>query len=87
MGPAPAGRLPGGGRVAIVPLVPFVPELVVSVLQLPYRGAGIFYGTSLFYRVRFGPAVARVLVVFAQTYLQLLWLYFLSVGLVGLVRR
>lgn len=73
--------------LALLPLVPLVPDLLVSVLQLPYRGSGVFFGATLFYRARFGPAVARLLLVFAQTYLQLLWLYFLAVGLVEVVRR
>lgn len=73
--------------LAILPLVPFVPDLLVSLLQLPYRGAGVFFGASLFYRQRFGPTAARLLLFFGQSFLELLWLYYLSVGLVGLVRR
>ena len=73
--------------LALLPLVPFVPDLLVSVLQLPYRGSGIFFGASLFYRERLGPTAARALLLVAQWYLQLLWLYLVSIGLVGLVRR
>lgn len=85
-----APRRPAFVLVAVLgalPLVPVVPDLVVSVLQLPYRGAGSFYGASLFYRERFGRPAGWLLLTAAQSYLQVLWLYFLSVGLLGLVRR
>lgn len=73
--------------LGLLPLVPFAPDLLVSLLQLPYRGSGIFFGASLFYRQRFGPTAGRLLLVFAQTTLQLIWLFLLSTGVLGLVRR
>lgn len=73
--------------LGLVPLVPVVPDLLVTLLQLPYRGSGIFFGASLFYRQRLGPTAGRLLLVFAQTYLQVIWLYLLSKGVVGLARR
>lgn len=75
------------GVLAVVPLVPFVPDLLVTLLQLPYRGTGIFFGASLFYRARFGPLVGRLVLGFGQTYLQLFWLYLLATGVVALVGR
>lgn len=71
----------------LLPLVPVVPDLLVSVLQLPYRGSGIFFGASLFYRQRFGPPAGRVLLNFAQVSIHLVWLYLLSKGTVGVARR
>ncbi len=71
----------------LVPLAPLVPELVVSLLQLPYRGSGIFFGASLFYRQRLGPEAGRLLLAAAQAYIQLLWLFLLSKGLVAVGRR
>lgn len=73
--------------LGLLPLVPPVPDLLVSLLQLPYRGSGIFFGASLFYRERLGPMAGRLLLGFAGTYIQLIWLYLLSKGVVGLVRR
>lgn len=73
--------------LAVLPLVPVVPDLLVSLLQLPYRGSGVFFGASLFYRERVGPLAGRMLLAAAQWYLQLLWLYLLSTGIVGLARR
>lgn len=73
--------------LAAVPLVPLVPDLVVSALQLPYRGSGLFFGASLFYRQRFGPAAGRTVLRFGQWYFQALWLYLLATMLVGLGRR
>lgn len=73
--------------LALLPLVPFVPDLLVSLLQLPYRGSGVFFGASLFYRQRLGATAGRLLLVFAQTSFQLIWLFLLSKGVLGLVRR
>lgn len=73
--------------LGLLPLVPFVPDLLVSLLQLPYRGSGVFFGASLFYRERFGSLAGRLVLTFGQTYIQLLWLYLLSKGVIGLVRR
>ena len=73
--------------LAVLPIVPGVPDLLVRVLQLPYRGGGAVYGATLFYRARFGPMAGRLLFTAAVTYLYLLWLYFVSAGLVGLARR
>lgn len=73
--------------LGILPYVPLLPDLVVTLLQLPYRGSGIFFGASLFYRERLGPMAGRLLLRFAQAYLQLIWLYLLAKGTVGLARR
>lgn len=73
--------------LGLLPVVPVVPDPLISLLQLPYRGSGVFFGASLFYRHRLGPTAGRLLLAFAQTYLQLVWLYLLSKGLVGLARR
>lgn len=73
--------------LGLLPVVPFVPDVLVSLLQLPYRGSGIFFGAALFYRERFGPLAGRILLTFGQTYLQLLWLFFMAKGVVFVVRR
>lgn len=73
--------------LGLLPLVPFMQDVLVSLLQLSHRGSGVFFGASLFYRERFGSTVARVLLTFGQTYMQLLWLYFLSIGLLAVGRR
>lgn len=71
----------------VLPAVPLVPDLLISLLQLPYRGSGLFFGASLFYRERLGPTAARLLLRFGQWYFQALWLYLLATILVGLGRR
>lgn len=75
------------GGLWVLPLLPLVPDLLVTLIQLPYRGSGVFFGASLFYRERLSPLTGRLLLNFAQIYIQALWLYFLSKGTVGLVRR
>ncbi len=71
----------------VLPWVPLLPDLLVTLIQLPYRGSGVFFGASLFYRERLSPVIGRLLLNLAQLYIQALWLYFLSKGTVGLVRR
>ncbi|MFB6362387.1 MAG: hypothetical protein ABEH59_13840 [Halobacteriales archaeon] len=75
------------GGLWMLPIFPLGPDLLVTVIQLPYRGSGVFFGASLFYRERLNPTASRLLLNLAQVYIQALWLYFLSKGTVGLVRR
>lgn len=73
--------------LGVLPMLPGVPGLVASLLNLPYRGSGVLFGASLFYRERLGGTVARVLLRSWQWYLQALWLYILGSAVAALVRR
>lgn len=73
--------------LAVLPILPLVPDPVVSVLQLPYRGSGLFFGATVFYREQLGPLAGRLLLRFGQWTIQLLWLYLLATLVVGAVGR
>lgn len=73
--------------LGVLPVLPAVPDLLVSILQLPYRGSGLFFGATLVYRQRFDPLAGRVLLRFGQWTIQLLWLYLLATLVVGAARR
>lgn len=73
--------------LAVLPALPFVPDVVVTVLQLPYRGSGMFFGASLVYREPLGSAASRTLLRFGQWSFHALWLYLLATGLLAIGRR
>jgi len=73
--------------LALLAALPVTPRLLVRILELPYRGSGIFFGASLFYREHVGPAFADLLLRFGQWYLELLWLYVVATGAVAVGRR
>lgn len=72
--------------LTLVAVLPFTPDLLIRVIELPYRGSGIFFGASLFYRERLGATFAEVLLRFGQWYLELIWLYVLGSALATVVR-
>lgn len=73
--------------LAVLPVLPPVPDLVVTVLELPYRGTSVFFGASLPYRDPLGRVASRSLLRFGQWSFQALWLYLLATGLLAAGRR
>jgi hypothetical protein len=64
--------------------LPFIPGPLLTVLDLPFRSAGVLFGAGLFYRRLFDPAVGRFLLSFGQWYLELFWLFLAGSFLVRL---
>lgn len=82
--PEPGGRVVAwirANRTAIglavglllVRAVPVAPGVLVGLLDLPFRSAGLLFGAELFYRRLIGPAAGEFLRSFAQWYLEALW--------------
>jgi hypothetical protein len=55
--------------------LPFAPGELLTLLDLPFRSAGVLFGAGLFYRRLFGPTTGRFLLSFGQWYLELFWLF------------
>lgn len=73
--------------LAVVTALSVVPGPLAAILNLPFRVSGVLFGASLFYRERVGAGFAQLLLRFGQWYLELLWLYLISSGIVVLGRR
>lgn len=70
----------------VVRALPVTPGPLLTLLDLPFRSAGVLFGAGLFYRELFGPAAGRFLLSFGQWYLELFWLFLAGSLLVRLGR-
>lgn len=67
--------------------VPVTPDLLVSLLDLPFRATGLLFGASVFYRRHVGAAFGRFILDFGQWYLEAFWLFGIGLLVAGVVRR
>lgn len=70
--------------LGVVRVVPFAPDLLVGLLNLPFRSAGVLFGAKLFYGERLGTEAGRLVLRFGQWYLEAFWLFVVGTALVRL---
>jgi len=68
--------------LGVVRVVPFAPDLLVGLLNLPFRSAGVLFGAKLFYGERLGTEAGRLVLRFGQWYLEAFWLFIVGTALV-----
>lgn len=71
----------------VVRSLPFTPDVLLTLLDLPFRSAGVLFGAGLFYRRLVSLAFGRFLLSFGQWYLEAFWLFVLGSILAGLGGR
>lgn len=68
--------------LGVLRVLPVTPDVLVGILNLPFRSAGVLFGAKLFYGRRLGAEAGRYVLKFGQWYLEALWLFLIGVALV-----